>query len=375
MLADYRLLGYSLEKFISHLPWVCLGSKGRGDVLFNIREVDSTNRNRLAPIKAFLEAQSLSLPIGIEFMIAVYHGERLVGTGSLVGKILQGIAVEPQFQGEGVSAKIVSSLTEEALRRGRNHLFIFTRSRNSYLFEQLGYKTVAISGENVSLLEWGTGSIKKFKQRLRSYSRDKPEAACVVVNCNPFSLGHKYLIERASAESQWLYVIVVEEDRSLFPFGIRLKLVEEGTEHLKNVKVISGGDYVISSATFPSYFTGEADLARMHASLDIEVFTIHIAPALKINRRYVGKEPYCPVTGLYNSIMKDQLPGSGIELIEISRLENKGVPISASLVRERIRAGDIEGIRELVPKSTMEYLESPRAKGIIQRIVNGSSRH
>lgn len=357
-------------------PGTIPGNGGREEkYLFNIREIDTTNRNQLAPVRAFLEAQSLSLPNGVEFMIAMYYGERLIGTGSLVGKILQGIAVDPQFQGEGVSAKIVSNLTEEALRRGRDHLFIFTKVGTSYLFEQLGYKTVAISRGNVSLLEWGSGSIKKFKQKLRSYSQGKPEAACIVVNCNPFSLGHKYLIERASAESQWLYVIVVEEDRSLFPFEIRLKLVKEGTRHLQNVKVISGGDYVISSATFPSYFTRKTDLARMHASLDIEVFTAHIAPALKINRRYVGEEPYCPVTGLYNSIMKGQLPKRGIELIEIPRLENRGIPISASLIRERIRAGDIEGIRELVPKSTMEYLKSPQAEGVIQRIANSSSRH
>ncbi len=343
--------------------------------MFDTRIIDTANTKEMNCIKDLLSSQGLSLPDSAQYVIAVYHGSRLVGTGTLAGKVLQGIAVDSEFQGQGISAIIVTRLTNKALELGRTHLFIFTKPQTAYLFEELGYKPVAASKPDVVLLEWGTQSIKEFKRELRYLSRDKPQAACIVVNCNPFSLGHKYLIEKASSENRWLYVIVVREDRSLFPYEVRIRLVKEGISHLKNVTVIPGGDYVISGATFPSYFTRETELARVHASLDIEVFTTHIAPELKINKRYVGEEPYCEVTNLYNTVMKNKLPEKGIQLIEVPRVENNGRPISASLIREKIKAGEIDHITELVPQSTLSYLKSPQAREVIERIVNSSSRH
>lgn len=343
--------------------------------MFDTRIIDTASIKEMNCIKDLLNSQGLYLPAGAQYVIAVYNGSRLVGTGALVGKILQGIAVDSEFQGEGISAIIVTDLVNKALEIGRNHLFIFTKPKSSSLFQALGFKPVAASKPDVVLLEWGTQSIEKFKSGLRQISRDKPEASCIVVNCNPFSLGHKYIIEKASYESRWLYVIVVQEDKSLFPYEARIKLVAKGIGHLENVTVIPGGDYIISAATFPSYFTREADLARVHASLDIEVFTTHIAPALKINRRYVGEEPYCEVTNLYNMVMKNRLPKKGIQLIEVPRVENNGRPISASFIREKIKAGEIDHITELVPKSTLSYLKSSQAREVIERIVNSSSRH
>ena len=78
------------------------------------------------------------------------------------------------------------------------------------------------------------------------------------MNCNPFTKGHLYLIEKASAESDHLFILIVEEDKSVFPFEKRMELVKRGTEHLDNIDVIPGGSYTISSATFPSYFAKEA---------------------------------------------------------------------------------------------------------------------
>ena len=42
--------------------------------------------------------------------------------------------------------------------------------------------------------------------------------------------------------------------------------------------------------------------------------------------------------------------------------------MSASTVRELIKAGDLEGVRALVPPTTFAYLNSPEAEPVIARI-------
>lgn len=50
----------------------------------------------------------------------------------------------------------------------------------------------------------------------------------IVMNCNPFTLGHRYLIEYASKYVDYLYIFVVEEDKSFFPFSDRIDLIKKG---------------------------------------------------------------------------------------------------------------------------------------------------
>lgn len=58
------------------------------------------------------------------------------------------------------------------------------------------------------------------------------------------------------------------------PFAVRRKLVEAGVAHLPNVVLHDSGPYIISNATFPSYFLkDEAAVIDGHARLDLAVFT------------------------------------------------------------------------------------------------------
>jgi [citrate (pro-3S)-lyase] ligase len=190
----------------------------------------------------------------------------------------------------------------------------------------------------------------------------------VVVNCNPFTVGHRYLVERAAAASERLYVLVVREDRSEFPFEVRFRLVREGVSDLENVVVLSGGEYCVSAATFPSYFTREEELASVHAALDLTIFAARIAPALSVKKRFVGTEPFSPVTNIYNETMKDLLPRWGIEVEEVKRLEIDGEPVSASRVRALLREGQMEKVKALVPPSTWRWFASPEAVPILERL-------
>lgn len=186
----------------------------------------------------------------------------------------------------------------------------------------------------------------------------------IVMNCNPFTNGHRYLIERAAADVDQLYIFVVEENKSFFPFEDRLELVKAGTKDLKNVKVLPSGKFIISSITFPDYFQKDSKQeVEIDTSLDIEVFGQYIAPALGITIRFVGEEPLDYVTRQYNECMKRILPSYNIQVNEISRLcygeveDNQNV-ISASKVRNYMKQNQWNEIRTLVPKTTYDYLIS-----------------
>jgi [citrate (pro-3S)-lyase] ligase len=327
-------------------------------------------------IQDLLASLGLRHPGKTDYTLGLYYNGSLVGTGSLVGDTIQGLAVRPDFQGEGLAARIVSHLLKKAFDSAKEDLFIFTKPEEAWRFKELGFQEVAEARPYATLLERGVNGIDSYKGVLRECARGKPEgAACAVVNCNPFTLGHRYLLEKAAREAPWLYVLVVEEDRSLFPFPVRMELVRQGTADLENVTVIPGGRYVISSLTFPSYFTREEDLACAQAALDLEIFARHIAPVLKVRTRYVGEEPYCSLTNTYNTCMKEILPARGIDVCQVPRLMKKGQVVSASLVREMIRQDRLKAVSELVPPSTYRYLLSPESKEVRERVKRSSSRH
>ncbi len=344
---------------------------------YTIRAADIKNDERRQEIVAFLREQGLGFDEDTQYTVVLERDGRIVGTGSFAGKVIKQVAIRKEVQGEGAASLLVDALVKEMLARGEDHIFVYTRPVYGDIFTSMGFKTVAGVVPHVVLLEWGSFSIGKYTSGLREgrvFDPDKDTAA-IVVNCNPFTLGHRYLIEKAAGENHGVYVFVVKEDRSLFPYHTRLELVKRGTEDLGNVRVLEGGDYIISSATFPAYFTRDAERVKTQTVLDVEIFGRHIAPALGIRKRYVGKEPYCNVTDQYNRTMERLLPFWGIELIEVERKEIDGMPVSASTVRECIRNGRWDLLKRLVPETTLEFLLSDQAYPIIKRIKTTRSRH
>ena len=179
----------------------------------------------------------------------------------------------------------------------------------------------------------------------------------IVMNCNPFTLGHRFLIEEAASKCDYLIVFVVQEDKSMFPFDDRLDLVMDGTSDIKNVTVVPGSEFIISSLTFSEYFNKTEIQDRIiDASLDVMLFAREIAPCLNISVRFAGEEPSDRVTKQYNDSMRAVLPEYGIEFVEIPRKEHSGTPISASHVRTLLKDRKFDEIKKIVPKTTFDYL-------------------
>ncbi|MBR5430107.1 MAG: [Firmicutes bacterium] len=317
----------------------------------------SFERQELA---AFLEKHHLRYEDDIEFAAAFVDddSDEIVGCGCCSGPILKCFAVDEALRGQNLMGQIISILVNNRFAAGYARLFVYTKPENQPLFGGAGFHTVAVT-DRVAMMENRTGGPAQFAAGVR---QETPDGACIgaaVMNCNPFTLGHRCLVEYASAHCDLLYLFVVQEDRSVFPFADRLRLVQEGTADLANVRVCAGGPYMISSATFPTYFLKKDDDAvAIQAKLDLTIFAEQIAPPLNITRRFVGQEPVCPVTSKYNSVMKQLLPAHGIEVCEIPRRETAdGVIISASTVRECLNGGHPElDLRQLVPETTYRYL-------------------
>lgn len=214
-------------------------------------------------------------------------------------------------------------------------------------------ETYGFEGEELSELE-------NYKKQLIDFYNEKFSITIgsIVMNCNPFTLGHRYLIEQALKECDYLAVFVVQEDKSNFAFEDRLRLVSEGVADLPNVMVIPSGRFIISSLTFSEYFNkSELQEREIDTSNDILIFAKEIAPCLHITKRFAGEEPLDKITKQYNESMKKILPEYGIQFVEIPRVKSDNDEvISASRVRKLLEQKDFVSIKKLVPESTYKYL-------------------
>ena len=276
--------------------------------------------------------------------------DRLIACGALAGHTVKQLAVSSDAEGQGAMAAVLSALIAEAHAAGVHRLFLCTKPENLSMFRSMGFHAV-IDTKDAVLLENRKGGLDSFLASIPEY-----DGVCgaVVCNCDPFTLGHRHLIEYAAAHCDNLYVFAVSEKGSMFSPEERLEMIRKGTEDIKNCHVFESDLYLISRATFPAYFIRDesrADLVK--SDLDIELFCRRIAPALNISIRFAGEEPFSPVTRAYNERMKELLPAHGIRFEEIPRLAE----ISAGKVRTLIEAGDTEAVREMVPESTYEVIQ------------------
>lgn len=195
-------------------------------------------------------------------------------------------------------------------------------------------------------------------QQIKKIMKNDDKAGCIVMNCNPFTLGHRYLIEYALKKVKYLYVFMVEEDKSYFSFADRCRMVKAGIGDLENVSVIRSGKCVVSAETFPAYFEKEnvERGAPVSVSEDLRIFAQYIAAVLDIQCRFVGEEPEDYVTGRYNIEMKKILPQFGIDVIEVPRKIINGTIVSAAMVRKYYHKKDFTKVKEYVPKAVADYL-------------------
>lgn len=357
-----------------------------------IQTLNPTTPRQRQRIEAFLKRNGLRFD-DMHYYAAVTDddGEMIAG-GGLKGNVIKCVAVDDAHKGEAIANTLISHLIAHANEEGHSNVMLFTKPKNRQLFESLSFRLLAEAPEAV-LMETGIGGICNTVEQLKKIKKEgevckennqeckkeektnltittpqpltttTPLRGVVVMNCNPFTLGHRYLIEQAAKQVERLFVMVVREDCSLFAYAERKAMVEQGVAHLKNVTVIDGSEYAISQATFPTYFLKRLDdAADTQMLLDLDLFRRHIAPALGATVRFVGTEPTDQLTRRYNQLMHEVLA----DVRETARLEKKGNAVSASRVRKAMEQGDMSTIRQLVPPTTLPYIIAHLATQALQ---------
>ena len=323
-------------------------------------------------VEDFLGSNGLRLGEVDLYLAALSEDGAILAGGGLQRDILKCLAVSAEARSLGLSVPLISRLISVASERGYTNVKVFTKPENLSVFESLGFKLLAQAPKAI-LLENGRG-LADYCQYLRAHHAP----GVIVMNANPFTLGHRYLVEQTDfstrpsglgrndksfvissdahrAESRNLVIIPVKEEASRFPYAERLAMIRSGAGDWADV--VEGSDYQISAATFPTYFLKDlSDAAETQMRLDIDLFGRHIAPALSARVRFVGSEPVDPLTARYNALMKELLPSYGVDVVEIPRLMDAEGPIMATRVRALLDAGCFKAASALTPASTWPYL-------------------
>lgn len=336
-----------------------------GNTLCAIDARDIRNQRQL---DALLQAEGIRRDRNLSYTCGVFDGDmRLIATGSLSGNTLRCLAVSSDHRGEHLMNEVVTHLLERQLDAGNTHVFLYTKPSGKRIFEDMGFFEIARAEGETVFMENRSNGFSRYLKELEKTGRPGRSAA-IVMNANPFTLGHRYLIEQAASENDWVHLFLLSEEAGPIPYAVRRKLTKDGIRGLDNVILHDSGPYIISSATFPSYFLRDGDAAILaHAQLDLAVFG-RIASALGVVARYAGEEPASHVTRLYNESMASQLPGMGIAFREVPRLKVDGRTVSAGAVRKAIRENRLPDAADMLPETTLSYFENPEAAPVISAI-------
>lgn len=377
----------------------------------NILELHPTIPRQRRQIEMFLQTNGLRYD-DVDYYAAIVDesSDEMIAGGGLKGSVIKCVAVADGHKGEAVANVIVSHLIAKANAEGCQCVKLYTKPDNRQLFESLSFRLIAES-PNAILMETGVGGIEKYSEELRVkneelgvkseelrvkseelkndesvVSNTRKPIGVIVMNANPFTLGHRFLVEQSSELVERLYVVVVREDCSMFSYNERKAMVSQGVRDIGNVVVVDGSDYAVSAATFPTYFLKQlSDATDTQIILDLDLYRRRIAPALGATIRFFGSEPTDPLTRRYNELMHQQLGEEHVH--EIQRKQQEGSAISASRVRKAMMEGCIWDAIQLVPPTTIPYiighlasmalqaeLDTTPKPGLVDRNDNGAHR-
>ena len=326
---------------------------------FEIRQVPLSLKTSRQKVEKFLSENNLRLD-EIDYYAGIFpfREDELLGGGGLWKNVIKCIAVNETLREHQMGLKLISHLINVAVNSGYDTVRIFTKPENKYVFESIGFSLVGEAPKAI-FMEIGQNGIAAYCKYLSIVEKEGHNGV-IVMNANPFTKGHRYLVEQASKEVDNLYVIVVKEDRSRFSYAERKAMVEAGCCDLPNVVVCDGSDYIISAQTFPTYFLKElSDASDTQMSLDLNIFGHHIAHALNAKVRFVGSEPTDKLTCRYNELMREILPAHGLEVRVIDRLcQEDSEVVSASTLRANLEKGSFSNAQKFAYPATTPYLLS-----------------
>jgi [citrate (pro-3S)-lyase] ligase len=322
----------------------------------------SKNPRGAAEVKRLLRACDLGVETDIQLFVVARSKGKIIACAGLADDVVKCVAIAAEFRGTSLAPKLLNEIQQLAVERGQSHLFLYTKPGNAQLFAGCGFHMIVEVPGNACLMENTPVGIRDYCDSLQEFRQPGKRIGCVVLNANPFTLGHLHLVCRALWDCDWLHVFVVAEDASAIRYTDRLRMVRAALDGMERVTVHAGSRYLISKATFPGYFIKDHCVVEAcSTAIDLLIFRRFIAPALGITHRFIGSEPYCRLTRKYNEdifgwLESETEQGAPVHVLEIPRLEVSGRAVSASRVRRLLAKGNFAAIAPLVPATTLACL-------------------
>ena len=247
-------------------------------------------------VKTFLQTFNLKYLNDVDYTFYLEDENCVIGTVSLAKNVICDLAVSDQYQGENLATTLISHAISK-LREDKIYDYkVFTKPEYLDKFLSLGFNLL-IKTEDFVSLEGGESNVYrtidnlKVKIKMDLGGLDNNYGA-IVMNANPFTLGHLNLLEYALSKHNKVLLFILEEDKSEFSFKERFSLAFLATrQYGDRVCVLPSTNYIISSSTFPDYFIHEKTaLTKAHAEYDAMIFEKYFMKELKISKRYMGSE-------------------------------------------------------------------------------------
>lgn len=315
-----------------------------------------------------LQQEGIKSESTIEETFGLFDDDQLIATASIYQNVIKCVAVDKQYQGGSIFNQIITHCLNHIFEKGIHKVYVYTKPAAATSFSYLGFKSIETVDDKLVFMEKAVNGFGQFIQKLELFKEPNKKTAAIVMNANPFSKGHQFLVTKASLENEVVHLFVLSEDLSVFDAQTRFELVKAGSAHLNNVRVHQTESYMVSAATFPSYFLKEEDdVTTIQARLDARIFVNHIVPALNISCRYVGSEPLSHATNLYNQALKMEFVGK-CDLIIVDRLETDNHIISATLIRKLLKENKLDEVKQYVPETTFQFFLTEKGQQIIRKL-------
>lgn len=327
------------------------------DKVWKISNVNLNDQLTLKKVNNLLKSVNLTPDTIDECAVICDEAENIIATISRYLNTIKCLAINPDYQGNNIANKLVTYMIQHIYQNGWNEVFVFTKPNYFKVFQQLGFNII-YQNETFAFLTNRFDLFQNYLNYLVSVKVSAANSSVIVMNANPFTNGHLHLVKVASEQSDFVYIIPVREEGSLFSYQERLAMIQAGVQELANVKVLAGSNYLVSKKVFPSYFLPSSlAVIKEQTTLDAHIFSNYVAKALNVQTRFVGHEPYSPTTNQYNEMMKTIFHTTNLNLVVVPRLAFKQAPISATLARKLFINGDFTKLKAIVPKTTLDFLQ------------------
>ncbi len=113
----------------------------------------------------FLKGYGLTPDVSTDKTVIIWENGKIIATGSRKDDLVKCVAVSEEWQGEGLTSRLITEIRQDAFKDGITHLFLYTKPENEDVFSSLFFYPIAQT-KDVLLMESKKNGIKSFFEAL-----------------------------------------------------------------------------------------------------------------------------------------------------------------------------------------------------------------